>query len=117
MNKPAEGDHMTFTADDLVTRLVDELDYPPDGARYMAERLAASDPRVRAGFWRWWRDGVVDDALRIEGYTAARLVTEKGLNPLAAFVTVDWLCREPELAAATIEAGYDTIAGPRDATH
>jgi hypothetical protein len=117
MSTPAGGDHMTFTADDLVPRLVEELDYPPDGARYIAERLEASDPRVRATFWRWWQGGGVDDELRIEGYTAARLVAEKGLNPLAAFVTVDWLCRDPELAAATIEAGYDTIAGPRDAPH
>jgi hypothetical protein len=45
----------------------------------------------------------------VQGYTAQRLVDEYQFTPPNAFVTLDWLIREPAKAVKALSEGYDII--------
>lgn len=94
---------------ELTERLTSEIGYPPAGAELVADKIEGLHPELRQAFARWWGTGEWPD-VEIEGYTVERLVEERGLNPLAALLTLDWLRREPEAARTTIEHGHDRIA-------
>jgi len=98
-----------ITTADLIHRLIEEFGYPPAGAKLVAEKLVASSPMVKVSFLHWWRTGVLDTEMEIEGYTLTRLIDQHTLKPIAAFLTLDWLVREPETARAVIARGYDRI--------
>ena len=40
--------------------------------------------------------------LSIAGYTLQRLIDEHGMLPVAAFLTLDWLLRDPARATASL---------------
>jgi len=96
-------------ADELVLRLREEFGYPPFGANLVAQKLAAAAKPVKDAFLYYWQTGVLDERLEIEGYTIARLVSEHSMKPIAAFLTLDWLAREPEAARASLARGHDRI--------
>lgn len=47
--------------------------------------------------------------LEIEGWSFKRLVQEKSLHPIGAFIMLSWLQREPEKAKAALDRGFDSI--------
>ena len=97
------------TADILLPRLNGEFGYPEGGARLVAEKLLACAPQIKRAFSLWWETGNLTD-LQIEGYSVKRLIDEHSMNPIAAFLTLDWLSREPEKARASLARGHDRIA-------
>jgi hypothetical protein len=100
---------MTFPDTASVTqRLMNEFEYPEQGAGMVAEQIAALVPPLRAAFSEWWETGTMPH-VEVEGYTVERLRQEHSLNPLAALLTLDWLAREPEAARAAIGQGHDEV--------
>lgn len=95
---------------EIVARLTSEFGYPPSGADLVANKVEGFRPETRRAFEAWWQSGEVP-GLEAEGYTVARLVEERGLNPLAALLTLDWLLREPEAARAAVDRGHDRVTG------
>jgi len=96
-----------FTPAAMLPRLQNELGYSADGASAVSNRIIQARKGVQAAFWRWWWTGEM--ALTVEGYTPDRLVWDHGLTPIAAFLTLDWLLRDPDaakisLASAAVEA-------------
>jgi len=45
----------------------------------------------------------------IEGYSMNRLLTEHNMTPIAAFLTLDWLMREPAIALASLNKGRESL--------
>jgi hypothetical protein len=103
------GDPQIGTAE-TIRRLREEFGYPASGARLIAGKLGALSPPIRAAFVEWWRTGTMEGDLIVEGYTQQRLAEEHGMNPIAAFLTLDWLTREPVDALASLARGHDRIA-------
>lgn len=97
-----------LSVDALQSRLTKELGYPEAGARIIAEKLVASSPQVKNAFAVWWETGELTD-LQVEGFTAQRLMEEHGMNPIAAFLTLDWLIREPKRAIDSLARGHDQV--------
>jgi hypothetical protein len=93
---------------EVTARLTEKLDYPPPGAQLVADKIERLHSDLREPFELWWNTGEVP-TVEVEGYTVARLMTDHGLKPLAALLTLDWLLREPETAQATIARGHDRI--------
>ena len=102
-----------FEAADLTPRLISEFGYPKVGAQQVADKLAACNPTIKAACWRWWQTSALDAALESEGYTLSRLMNEHGMKPVAAFLTLDWLAREPGAARASLARGHDRIISGR----
>lgn len=45
--------------------------------------------------------------INLEGYTVEKLVNESGMNEIAAYLTLDWIIREPEQALDSLKKGHD----------
>jgi hypothetical protein len=89
-------------------RLTKEFGYPPKGAELVAHQLLQLNPRLYDEFTIWWQNGIVPE-IEIEGYTLKRLMNEHSMNPIASFLTLDWLLRDPEKAKASLEKGHDHV--------
>jgi hypothetical protein len=94
--------------DTIRTRLTREFGYSESGARIVAEKLIACSPQIKSAIAVWWNTGDLTD-LEIEGFTVQRLMEQHGMKPIAAFLTLDWLVREPERARASLARGHDRV--------
>lgn len=105
----------TIDPDSLLPRLLAEFGYPEEGARLVATDLCNSTPQVQSAFLRWWTTGEVP-RLSVAGYSTQDLIEQHGMNPIAAFLTLDWLAREPEKARTALRRGHDRVRlqGPND---
>lgn len=93
----------------IKSRLVQEFGYSEKGAELVARQLAQLDPKLADAFSRWWRDGSTTD-IEIEGFTVQRLMNEHRMNPIAAFLTLNWLLREPNKALISLAKGHDSVS-------
>jgi hypothetical protein len=105
----SDGAGPRFNAEDLVVRLVSEFGYPPTQAPQVALKLVNADARIKRDFWHWWQTGRLDSNLSFEGYTVASLIADYRMKVVGAFLTLDWLYREPDVASAALKRGYDRI--------
>lgn len=101
---------MEIKIEELVSRLIFEFGYPEEGAKLVAEKLAACQPEIKEAFLKWWDEGQLG-TIEVEGYTLQKLMEKHSLKPIAAFLTLDWLAREPEKARAALARGHDRITG------
>jgi len=98
-----------FTEQNLTDLLVNRLNYSMADTSGMIPELMAMQPAIKAAFLRWWSSGTIPDEPRYEGYSAQSLALKHNLQPVAAFLTLDWLATEPEVAKRAISEGYDQV--------
>ncbi|MBN1877707.1 MAG: hypothetical protein JXA33_26020 [Anaerolineae bacterium] len=99
---------MNIDQQTLISRLTQEFGYPLKNAALVAEKLRRCSPLVAAAFEQWWYTGVIPE-LSVEEYSVTQLINERKLKPIAAFLTLDWLVREPEKAKASLRKGHDFV--------
>ena len=58
-------------------------------------------PSIKACFEKWVEDGTYPD-IEIEGFTFRRLIEEQNKTPIAAFLALDWLVRDPDTAKVSL---------------
>lgn len=63
---------------------------------------------IRLELEKFLETGILPKLL-VEGYSFERLKKEFGMNPIAVFLTLDWLKKEPGKANEALEQGYDKI--------
>ena|SRR5436305_2942405 len=100
---------MNIQAHEIVPRLVSEFSYTEKNAARVALNLQACTPVIQEAFEKWWRGEGLDTQLAVKGYTLKKLIEEYGFGPIAAFLDMDWLIREPEKASQALSEGYDVI--------
>ena len=100
---------MNIQPDEIIPRLVSEFGYTEKNAERVARNLLACTPVIQEAFEKWWRGEGLDPHLEVKGYTLKRLIEEYRLRPIAAFLDMDWLIREPEEAVQALSEGYDVI--------
>jgi len=93
----------------IKSRLIQEFGYSEKGAELVTRQLLQLDPKLADAFARWWQDGNTTD-IEIEGFTMQRLINEHDMNPIAAFLTLDWLIREPNKALISLAKGHDSVS-------
>jgi len=98
-----------FTEQNLTDLLVRRLDYSMADASGMVPELIAMQPAIKKAFVQWLDSGTVPTEPRYEGYSAQSLAVNHNLQPVAAFLTLDWLATEPEVAKRAISEGYDQV--------
>ena len=101
----------TNYSNEIVKRLIDEFGYSEYGAQIVAKKLLPSVPEVKSAFFSWWQTGMIDNELEVEGYSVIRLLSEHDMTPIGAFLTLDWLFRDPSAAINSLEKGHDIIVG------
>jgi hypothetical protein len=97
-----------MNVNELIPRLTSEFGYPLKGAQIIAEKLVNCTPQIQVAFTKFWEKGEFPN-MEVEGYTFASLVSEHGMKPIAALLTLDWLIREPEKAKESLKKGHDVV--------
>lgn len=93
---------------DKIIMLLCAQNYP----EYMLEQTADKVERLPhelSEALEEWADCGKEPDLEIQGYSYARLVKEYDMRPIGAFLTLDWLRREPEKAVAALKRGIRKI--------
>ncbi len=98
-----------FTEAELTDLLIKKLGYDPADAHGMVQDLLAMQTDIQDSFMDWWRHGIIPSKPEYEGYNPATLATEYRLQPIASFLTLDWLATEPDVAKQALSQGYDEI--------
>ena len=93
---------------ELVDGLITKFGYPKSGAALVSGKLLHLQRPIKSIFKDWWLLGENPD-VEIEGYTFESLMELHKMNPIAAFLTLDWLIREPERAKESLKHGYDYV--------
>lgn len=96
------------TIHEIAERLVAEFGYSEPGALTAAQQLTALHEDLAKRFQTWWFHGRLDD-ISVNGYTIERLQSQHAMNVIAAFLTLDWLAREPARALRMLRKGHDRI--------
>ena len=93
----------------LTDLMVNDLGYDMADATGMVDELLAMQAPIKVAFIKWWQTGDLPKQPVYEGYSVASLVQDHHLQPIAAFLSLDWLATEPEIARNAISQGYDEI--------
>jgi hypothetical protein len=92
----------------FIERLVKEYGYSPKGALLVWGKVESLNEPIHSAINQWWEDNLIP-GIAVQGYTVELLVAKHAMNPIAAFLTLDWLIREPEKALASLNKGHDKI--------
>lgn len=87
-----------------IIEILKEEAYPEYMIEQTANKLENLVPEIKDVFEQWHLDGAIP-SITLEGYTYQDLVNFYGMKPVGAFITLDWLKREPEKAARALEKG------------
>ena len=82
--------------------------YSKDGAAAATEHIMEMDPKIKQDFIRWSNSGVLPE-LVIEGFDLPGLMSSLGMTEVSAFITLDWLLKDPEAAKQALSAPMDKI--------
>ncbi|MBR2589744.1 MAG: hypothetical protein IKE65_02345 [Clostridia bacterium] len=74
-------------------------------AAKLESKLSKISPELQPILDNWLENGVESSDEMIHGYSVNSLMEKYGLAFTGALLTLDWLLREPETAAAAIEEG------------
>jgi hypothetical protein len=91
----------------MVARLV-ALDYGESDSARLAERLLLLSPELAQALLTWLRTGQLPPVER-HGFSATRLESQFGMNPVATLLTLDDLEREPEATLRGLARGIDRV--------
>lgn len=81
--------------------LIEQLNYSERTAITTIEDIRKMNPVIRKAFLVWFTTGKKPQG-ELCGIHFNNLVTYRKMNPVAAFLAIDWYVKEPEAAYATI---------------
>ncbi|HTK09753.1 MAG TPA: hypothetical protein VL485_21455 [Ktedonobacteraceae bacterium] len=100
---------MNIEPEAIALRLEAEFGYTRKRAEETARKLQTCAPAIQKAFEQWWRGQGFAEQLEAQGYTLQRLMDEHNFRPVGAFLTMDWIMREPDQALRALARGYDRV--------
>jgi hypothetical protein len=88
----------------ILLTLLKEENYPAHMLDKTIEKLEKLQPEILSAFTQWLSDGKTP-SISIENFSFQDLTMKFGMTPVGAFITLDWLVREPEKAKRSLERG------------
>ena len=83
-------------------KILQEEEYPEFMFEKTIEKILKFNSKIKDSFEQWLKDGYFP-AIEVEGYTLTQLMYEFSMKPVGAFITLDWLIREPKKAKLTLK--------------
>lgn len=93
---------------DRIMMLLCSQDYPEFMLEQTADKIEHLSPQISSAFEEWAEFGT-KPTIEYCGYTYAKLIKNFGMKPIAAFLALDWLFREPEIASVALKRGIRKI--------
>lgn len=87
-----------------IIQILTKEGYPDYMIESTATKVENFAPDIRDSFEQWLNDGVIP-AISVQGHSISSLIEQFGMNPIGAFVTLDWLFRDPEKAQSALKRG------------
>lgn len=87
----------------IIKKLLDE-GCPTFMISNTTEKIKSMNEDLKTAFFNWCNNGQTPD-IAVEGFSFESLVKDYKMNPIGAFLTLDWLCREPEKAIKNLKRG------------
>ena len=89
---------------EILTKLLIEENYSAHLVESTIAKLNKLQPIIAESFDLWLNQGKLPD-IDVEGYSYHILVNDYGMKPVGAFLTLDWLCRDPQKALLSLKNG------------
>jgi len=84
--------------------LVEEYDYPAFMVERTLEKVKKLDSEIYKELEKWFENSELSD-IEVGGYTVKMLIDKYKMTEVGAFLTLDWLKREPEQAKKALLKG------------
>ena len=88
----------------ILINILKEEDYPVHMIERTASKLENLQPIVAAALENWISKGDFP-LLTVDDYSFSSLVSDYGMKPIGALLTLDWLIRDPERAKQSLKRG------------
>lgn len=89
---------------EIIKEILEKEQYPEFMIETTIAKIDKFSPAVADAFDAWC-SGHGNIELEIEGFAFVDLVSKWGMNSVGAFITLDWLVREPESAKQALSRG------------
>ncbi len=93
---------------DNILMLLCAQEYPEFMLEQTADKIEHLSPNIAKAF-EDWADKEVIPTMDVCGYSYGKLIKEFNMRPIAAFLALDWLTREPEKASEALKRGIRKI--------
>lgn len=80
---------------------IKEYGFTDKQAQYAITRLRKLDKQIKKSFGIWFTKGNLPE-YGIENFTVSELINEVKINPINAFLTFDWLKKDPDAAKKSL---------------
>lgn len=87
-----------------IIRILKEEGYPDFMLEKTTDKIEAFSSVVQKAFEEWFNNKQQSNII-VEGFAFTDLLTQWGMKPIGAFITLDWLLREPESAKNALTKG------------
>lgn len=87
-----------------IKKILAEEQYPEFMLEKTTDKIEAFSSVVQKAFEEWCNNKQQPN-IAVEGFAFTDLVTQWGMKPIGAFITLDWLLREPENAKNALRKG------------
>lgn len=88
----------------MIENILKEEQYPDYMLEKTIEKVERFAPTVMEVFEEWSKSKK-EPAISIEGFSFHQLIVEYRMKPIGAFITLDWLLRDPQKAVAALKRG------------
>lgn len=92
----------------LKNYMIDTLCYSESKAINSINILRKVDPKVLSAFIAWFYTGEFPEK-PLFGVNVRALSQHRNLDPVATFLTVDWVAREPKEAVRALSSPHDSV--------
>jgi hypothetical protein len=92
---------------ELLDILVNEYSYTKQSARVVLDKIKIMDQEIREAFEKYIIHKEKPE-ISVSNYSYEQLIQSYDMNPIAAFLTLDWLKREPKAAERLLKKGFDS---------
>ena len=88
----------------ILRQLLLDNGYPSHMIEKTIEKIEHFQPKIRQSFNNWVADGI-EPNIEIQGYSFSQLRRDYGMKAIGAFITLDWLIRDPGSATKSLIRG------------
>lgn len=92
----------------FLKKKIEGLGISKDYSKKAIKKIRKMDKNLKKEFGKWYKYGKTPER-EIDGIGFKTLVNTFGMNEINAFLTLDWLIREPEEAKMALISPVDTI--------
>ena len=93
---------------EIMNILISEYSYSEKSAPVVFKKIELMDQEIREAFEEYLINKETTD-LSVGNYDYEQLIQSYNMTPIAAFLTLDWLKREPKAAEKMLRKGFDSF--------